>query len=73
MTNSPVMKAMVLLTLLVSFISCGSQAPMVKNVKVSTNQVDNDVLVSLSADLSIGAVQLPFTSLPIILPISYLN
>ena len=68
MTNSPVMKAMVLLTLLVSFISCGSQAPMVKNVKVSTNQVDNDVLVSLSADLSIGAVQLPFTSLPIILP-----
>ena len=41
---------------------------MVKNVKVSTSQQDNDVLVSLSADLSIGNVQLPYTSLPIILP-----
>ncbi|MAZ47033.1 MAG: hypothetical protein CME65_00630 [Halobacteriovoraceae bacterium] len=68
MTKTPLLKAFVLLTVLVSFVSCGSQAPMVKNVKVSTSQQDNDVLVSLSADLSIGNVQLPFTSLPIILP-----
>lgn len=68
MTKTPLLKAFVLLTLLISFVSCGSQAPMVQNVQVSTVQQDDDVLVSLSADLSIGAVQLPFTSLPIILP-----
>lgn len=54
--------------LLIGFVSCGSQAPMVKNVKLDTNQVDGDVLVTLSADLSIGNVTLPQTSLPIILP-----
>lgn len=68
MTKTPVLKALVLITLMISFVSCGSQAPMVKNVDVQTVQQDGDVLVKLSADLSIGGLQLPFTSLPIIIP-----
>ena len=59
---------LVLVMPLFVFISCGSQKPMVDDVQVSTSSVDGDIVLSLSADLSIGDVQLPSASFPIILP-----
>lgn len=50
------------------FISCGSDRPMVNDVKVETIVQDSDLILSLSADLSIGNLQLPNATIPIILP-----
>ena len=68
MIISNLSKSLLLLATLVSFVSCGSSAPMVNDVKVSTSQVDGDILVNLSADLSIGNLQLPAATIPIFLP-----
>lgn len=41
---------------------------MVKDVTVTTTVEDGDILLSLNVDLSIGNLQLPHATLPIILP-----
>lgn len=59
------------LGLLLSFsflVSCGGSAPMVKDVQVQSSQIDGDIWVELSADLSIGNLLLPNATIPIILP-----
>lgn len=53
---------------LVSLISCGSQKPMVDDINVTTSTVNGDIILNLSADLSIGNLQMPSASFPIILP-----
>jgi hypothetical protein len=62
------LKSLLLLIAMVSFVSCGSQAPMIQDIKVSTSQVHGDIIASLSADLSVGNLQLPNASVPIMLP-----
>ena len=61
-------KVFLLSLITVTLISCGSSKPMVNNVNVTTTVEDNDVFLSLTADLGIGNLQLPTASLPIILP-----
>ena len=41
---------------------------MVDDIKISPQQVDGDLYVTLTADLSIGNVQLPNAGIPILLP-----
>lgn len=63
------LKKILLLGLLsIFFVSCGGSKPMVENVQVSTEHVDGDIWVDLTADLSIGDVTLPQASVPILLP-----
>lgn len=68
MTISRIFKAQGLVLMLFALISCGGQKPMVTDVKVSTSVVDQDVMVSLSADLSIGNLMLPNATIPILIP-----
>ena len=62
------LKSITLVITLVLFVSCGSQKPMVDDIKVSSSSTGGDIIVALSANLSIGNVQLPNASFPIILP-----
>lgn len=57
-----------LLATLLALVSCGSQKPMVDSIKVVPTVVDDDIIVSMTADLGIGNVQLPIAGFPIILP-----
>lgn len=69
MKISNVFKAQgLVLLMLVTLVSCGGQKPMVTDVKVDSSVVDQDVFVSLSADLSIGNLLLPNATIPILLP-----
>lgn len=68
MKISQTLKFLVLSLLLTVFVSCGSQAPMVDDVKVNVSNVDGDVVVSLTADLAMGNLMLPSVTFPIILP-----
>ncbi len=61
-------KSVLVMLTLVSLISCGSSKPMVDGINVSTEVVDSDIILSLSAELSIGDLQLPSASFPIVLP-----
>lgn len=65
MTFNSLTKSLTLLVLMVSFVSCGGSKPMVDDIKVVPRQVDGDILLSLTADLSIGNVQLPMAAVPI--------
>lgn len=49
-------------------VSCGKQKPMVTDITVAPSYEDNDVIISVDADLSLGNVTLPATSIPILLP-----
>jgi hypothetical protein len=62
------LKPIALLVLLVSFASCGSQKPMVDDISVSPYYDNDDLHISLSANLSIGNVNLPQATFPIIHP-----
>jgi hypothetical protein len=71
MTNSILIKTTKLISvfsLSIFLVSCGGQKPMVKDVKVFTEYVDNDLYLSVGAELSIGNVVLPQTTLPIYMP-----
>ena len=61
-------KVCTVLISLFAFVSCGSNSASVTDVELSASNIDNDVVVDLSADLSIGALSLPNASLPIYLP-----
>jgi len=62
------LKPLALLALMISFASCGSQKPMVDDIKVSPYYENDDLHISLSANLSIGNVSLPQASFPIFHP-----
>lgn len=47
------------------FVSCGGSKPMVEDVKVKPRLVDNELHVTMTADLGIGALTLPNVTLPI--------
>jgi hypothetical protein len=50
-------------------VSCGSQAPQVlKDIKVETSTVNDDLMVAISAEMSLGAMSFPAASIPIIHP-----
>jgi hypothetical protein len=68
MTFNSLIKSATLLATLFALVSCGGQKPMVDDIKITPHQVDGDIFVSLTADLSIGNVQLPNAGIPIILP-----
>lgn len=63
-----VVKSVLVLPLLFTLVSCGSQKPMVSDIQVVPQYVDNDVYVSISADLSLGNVTLPQVGFPIYMP-----
>lgn len=63
-----IIKPLALLALMISFVSCGGQKPMVDDIKVSPYYENDDLMISLSADLSIGNVSLPQATFPIIHP-----
>lgn len=62
------LKSLLLLLPLVIFVSCGSQKPMVDSIKVKPHLVDDELIVSMTADLSIGNLILPVAGIPIYLP-----
>lgn len=62
------LKSVTLVIFSVLLVSCGSQKPMVDDINVSSSSSGGDILINLSANLSIGNVQLPNASFPIILP-----
>jgi len=66
-TNSS-LKTFFIITALFTFISCGSQKPMVTDITVKPGYVDNDVYISLTAQLSLGNVTLPIVAIPIFMP-----
>lgn len=68
MTNSILIRIVSLASLSLFLVSCGGSKAMVKDVQVSTEYVDNDVHLTVSANLSIGNVVLPSSSLPIYMP-----
>lgn len=68
MSNLKSLRIVFLCIVSVFLVSCGSNKPMVNDVKVSTSVDGQDVMLSLTADLGIGNLQLPNASLPIILP-----
>jgi len=68
MTQFHSIKAFGLICALFVLVSCGSQKPMVTQVKVDTSVIDQDVWISLSADLSIGNLLLPNAVIPILIP-----
>lgn len=69
--NNFSVKAILILSLTFILASCGSQKPMVSDIEVSPQYVDNDVYVSLNAQLSLGNVTLPQAGFPIIMPKTY--
>lgn len=69
MTNlSSKLSALLLLVLTFTFASCGKQKPMVTDLKVKPVYEGSDLAIALSANLSIGNVQLPSASIPIYMP-----
>lgn len=68
MRQSHFFKAIGLIVILFAFISCGGQKPMVDEVKVNSQIIDDDVWISLSAKLSMGNVLLPNAVIPILIP-----
>lgn len=62
--------AKVVSLLLISMIltSCGKQKPMVKDVSVASSYVEDDLYLSLDTSLSIGNVNLPTVTIPILMP-----
>lgn len=68
MLNSKFPKILILLCSSFIFISCGSDKPMVNDVKVSTSFVDDELYLNLTADLGMGNLTLPNATIPIILP-----
>lgn len=67
MTNSIVLRILCVLTISFTLVSCGDK-PQVKDIQVKTEYVDNDLYVSIGANLSIGNLMLPQTTLPIYMP-----
>jgi len=61
-------KGIVMMSVLLLFVSCGSQKPMVDDINISTVMVDGDLHLTLAADLAIGKLILPSVTIPIILP-----
>jgi hypothetical protein len=70
MTTSKSLTSRLLVILSFTFLlaSCGSQKPMVSNISVSSNYVGSDVYLAVGANLAIGNVTLPQTTLPIYMP-----
>ncbi|MBG59196.1 MAG: hypothetical protein CMJ16_01935 [Peredibacter sp.] len=58
-------KSSLALVSLLIFVSCGGSKPMVEDVKVKPRLVDNELHVTMTADLGIGALTLPNVVLPI--------
>ncbi|HXH76565.1 MAG TPA: hypothetical protein VNJ08_16455 [Bacteriovoracaceae bacterium] len=56
---------MVMLTL---FASCGKQPQVLTGVQVQTSHVENDIWLSFSADLNLGAMSFPAITLPVLHP-----
>jgi hypothetical protein len=73
MTNTLTLKLRVVLLLTISFVfvSCGGQKPMVTDINVKPGYQDNDVVLGLFADLSLGNVQLPAVQIPVYMPRSW--
>lgn len=63
-------KSLFALSLLFIFVSCGSNKPSVRDIKVDPHYEGADLYLSVSADLSIGNLSLQNISLPIIVPSS---
>ncbi len=62
-------KGLILIGSLFVLVSCGSQGgQMVDDVKLDTEQINGDVVLSLSATLNIGNLRLPQASFPVKLP-----
>jgi hypothetical protein len=68
MKKNNTVKAILLLSLTFILASCGSQKPMVSDIEVSPQYINNDVYVSLNAQLSLGNVTLPQAGFPILMP-----
>jgi hypothetical protein len=59
-------RLLVLVTFLVTLVSCGKQNhQFMKDINVGTSYVDNDVYISVDAQMDFGAMQLPAISLPV--------
>lgn len=59
-------KLLVFVTLVVTLVSCGKQNhQFMKDINVGTSYVDNDVYISVDAQMDFGAMQLPAISLPV--------
>lgn len=56
------------LVMLTFFASCGKQPQVLTGVQVETQHIDNDVWLSFSADINLGAMQFPAVTLPVIHP-----
>lgn len=61
-------KTLIALPVLLVLVSCGSNKPSVKDIKVEPRYEGADLYLSVSADLSIGNLSLQNISLPIIVP-----
>lgn len=62
-------RALLLTSLMVVFVSCGGQRPeTLKDIKVSTETVDGDIYLNLNADLDFGNIVFPSFSIPVIDP-----
>ncbi|MFL5785022.1 MAG: hypothetical protein ACJ76H_10455 [Bacteriovoracaceae bacterium] len=58
-----------LTTVMLAFVvSCGSNSNVLTGIQVSTQQVNNDTMLSFSANLNLGAMSFASISLPIIDP-----
>lgn len=56
-------------TLSLFAVSCGSGTPQVlKDIKVETRTVNEDLMISLSAEMDLGSMSLPAASIPILHP-----
>ncbi len=50
-------------------VSCGSQGPQVlKDIKVESSTVNDDLMVAISAEMNLGAMSFPAATIPIIHP-----
>lgn len=66
MKFTSLVKSLVLLGTLLSFVSCGSKSGgMLKNVDVETELYDGEVFVSIDAELGIGNLIMPNVVIPI--------
>ncbi len=54
--------------MLTLFASCGKQPEILTGVQVETQHIDNDLWLSFSADINLGAMSLPAVTLPVIHP-----
>lgn len=67
MTNSIFLRILCILTITIALSSCGSSSN-VDDVQVKTEYVDNDLYISIGANLNMGNLMLPQTTLPIYMP-----